>query len=248
MSKLCLCLAIAAGAAMGQAFEVVSVKPSKELSNGSHSSSNQGRFTGENLPLRAMILMAYGINDYQLEGPEWLRSARFDVAAKFPEELPKDREKYNAGLHAMMRQMLVERFQLTVHREQKTLPVFTLVVGKNGIKFQQVADTGSHSQNNNNGHYKGECVSMESLASFLSRQAGEPVLDRTGLTGFFNLTLEWTPETRQAGDGKPEPLSDALAPPLAAALQEQLGLRLEARKAPVEIVVVDHAGRTPTEN
>ena len=74
--------------------------------------------------------MAYGMKDYQVQGPDWLRLERFDIAAKFPEALPRDREKYNAGLHAMMQNMLVDRFKLAVHRDTKTFSVYGLIIGK----------------------------------------------------------------------------------------------------------------------
>ncbi|HEY6342889.1 MAG TPA: TIGR03435 family protein [Bryobacteraceae bacterium] len=85
-----------AWAASAQEFEVVSVKPSKSLSNGSSTNSNQGRYTATNASLRNLIVEAYELRDYQVEGPEWLRSERYDIAATFPEALPRGREKYRA--------------------------------------------------------------------------------------------------------------------------------------------------------
>ena len=100
-------LAVAfAGAAAAQEFEVVSIKPNKSVGSDSHTHSDQGRMTATNVSLRSLIVMAYDIRDYQLEGPDWLSSERFDIAAKFPEALPKDREAYNTAFHAMVRKML----------------------------------------------------------------------------------------------------------------------------------------------
>src|SRR5436853_2341100 len=104
--------------ALGQEFEVVSVKPNRSGSTSSHSSSNRGLLTSTNVTLRSLIVMAYGLNDYQLEGPAWLASERFDVAAKFPEALPSDREKYRLARQSMMQKMLAERFKLAVHRDR----------------------------------------------------------------------------------------------------------------------------------
>lgn len=235
--------------ALGQEFEVVSVKPNKSLDNGSHLHSDQGRLTAENVSLRSMIVTAYGMKDFQVEGPDWLSSARFDIAAKFPEALPNDREKYNAGLRAMMQKMLEERFKLGVRRDRKTFPVYGLTVGKSGIKFQEVPEGGSHSQSHNN-HYEGTCVTMATFAEFLARRMDLPVLDMTGLKGFYNLTLDWVPEPRQSGDNKGDApvIADGPSGPTLPDAIQRLGLKLESRKAPIEILVVEHAERMPTEN
>jgi uncharacterized protein (TIGR03435 family) len=248
---VCLLTAACALAALGQEFEVVSVKPNNSGSNSSHSSSDAGRLTASNVSLRSLIVQAYRMKDYQVEGPDWLRSQHFDIAAKFDEALPKDREKYNAGLAAMMQKMLSERFKLAVHRDQKTFSVYGLVVGKNGIKFQEVPDGDSHRSNSNNNHYEGTCVNMAAFAEFLSRRVDFPVLDMTGLKGFYNLKLDWVPEPRQSGELKGDitPVADSSSgPALSEAIQAQLGLKFEMRKAPIEILIVDHAEKVPTEN
>ncbi len=248
-------LAVFACVALCQEFEVVSVKPSKSVSAGSRSSTNRGRFTAANVSLRSLIVRAYGMKDYQVKGPDWLSSERFDIAAKFPEALPKDRERANAELQAMMQKMLVDRFKLAVHREQKTFSVYGLTVGKSGIKFKEAPGCDSHNQDSSRTHYRGMCVSMDAFAEFLARQADLPedlpVLDMTGLAGFYNLTLDWVPEPRQSSvskGGVPLVPDTPSGPALSTALQEQLGLKLEARKAPIEILVVDHAEKVPSEN
>ena len=100
---MCLLMAAFVCAALGQEFEVVSVKPSQSVNTVSSTHSDQGRLTAENVSLRSLIVMAYGMKDYQVEGPEWLSTQRFDMAAKFPEALPKNREKYNAAVVLDMR-------------------------------------------------------------------------------------------------------------------------------------------------
>jgi len=252
---VCMLMAAFAGTAPGQEFEVVSVKPNKSADNSSHTNSDQGRLTATNVSLRSLIVMAYGVKDYQVEGPDWLRSEHFDLAAKFPEALPRDREKYNAELHAMLQKMLVDRFKLAVHRDQKTFSVYGLIVGKSGIKFKEVPDGDSHNQNSNsNGntnHYTGTCVTMAAFAEYLARRVDKPVLDMTGLSGYYTLTLDWVAEPRQSSEGKADAPAAADSPSGAAlpeAVQEQPGLKLETRKAPIEILVVDHAEKTPTEN
>jgi uncharacterized protein (TIGR03435 family) len=244
---VCALLAAFARVALGQEFEVVSVRPNKSGSSASHSGSDRGMFTATNLTLRALIVEAYGIKDYQLEGPEWISSERFDVAAKFPGALSENREEYSAALGAMLQKMLADRFKVAVHQDQKIFAVYGLAVGKKGIKFEEVPDTGSRSNGGNN-YYEGTSITMDRFAEFLARRMDLPVLDMTGLKGFYNVTLKWAPESRQSGDGKSVTADTAAGPILQDALQEQLGLNLERRKAPIKILVVDHAERAPTEN
>ena len=239
MRYLLLCLLAAATLATAQEFEVVSIKPDHSGSNNTGTQNDPGRFTATGTNLRSLIQMAYSVADYQIEGPEWLRTERYDIAAKFAEELPKDPEKYYAGLSAMVRHMLADRFRLVLHREQKTMAVYALMVSKKGIQFQE-APEGHPGSNSSNGHFQGVHISMGSFARFLSRQVGMPVLDMTGLKGFYNLTLDFVREAAKAD--APAGLE------LPEALQEQLGLRLESRKAPIEILIVDHAEKTPVEN
>jgi len=246
---LVLCVAFAC-AALGQEFEVVSVKPNKSGSGSSHSHGDRGMLTASNLSLRSMIVRAYGVKDYQVEGPDWLSTERFDVMAKFPEALPQDREKYNEALRAMMEKMLVDRFKVAVHRTEKSFSVYALVVGKKGVKFKEVPDTGSNS-NSDGTHFEGTPISMARFAEFLSREVELPVLDMTGLRGAYQIKLDWVREPRTAVEVKGDVPLPADGPPgtnIPTALQDQLGLRLEARKAPIEILVVDHAERVPTEN
>jgi uncharacterized protein (TIGR03435 family) len=234
-----------------QEFEVVSVRPNNSLSGSSGVHTDQGMLKATNVSLRSLIMRAYGVKNYQVEGPDWLGSEHFDIAAKFPEALPKDRDKYNAALGAMMRNMLLDRFKLRLHSEQKTFSVFGLVAGKSGIKFKEVPDSDSHNMNSNNTHFTGTCVSMDAFAEFLSRQkdlpSDLPVLDMTGLKGCYNLKLDWIPENRESADtpAAGDPVSGTT---LRFALEEQLDLKLESRKAPIEILIVDRAEKTPSEN
>ena len=140
----------------------------------------------------------------------------------------------------MLQKMLVDRFKLAVHRDQKSLPVYGLVPSKRGIKFKEVPDQGS-SSNANNTHFAGT-VSMDRFATFLSRRMDMPVLDMTGLKGMYEMKLDWAPEPAADSDDAPK------GPTLADALEAQLGLKLEHRKAPIETLVVDHAERVPSDN
>ena len=236
---------LAVSLCLGQEFEVASIKRNNSMSGSSHSNSDQGMLRGTNLSLKYLILDAYGIRPYQLEGPDWLESVRFDIAAKFSEPLPKDREKSKAIYQSMMQKMLVERFKLNVHHDQKTLGVYALVVNKGGIKFKEVP-SGRSSSNNHNTHYTGSAVSMETFAAFLSGQMDLPVINMTDLTGYYDLKLDWVAE-RQS-QAKSDRIELVAGQTISEGIQDQLGLKVERRKAKIQILIVDHAEKVPTEN
>jgi uncharacterized protein (TIGR03435 family) len=230
-----------ASLALCQEFEVVSVKPNKSTSYNSSFTTDRGRLVAINISLRGLIWRAYGVQDYQVEGPDWINSERFDISATVPEALPKG-ATFAAAFDVMMQKMLADRFKLVIHRQQKIRPAYGLMVAKSGIKFKEApaSDCGSHGANNRGTHFVGTCVSMDAFAAFLAKRRRDlpvelPVLDMTGLQGFYNLTLDWVPDS-----------ASGVILPLA--LEEQLGLKLETRKAPIEILVVDSALRTPSEN
>jgi uncharacterized protein (TIGR03435 family) len=256
MRWLPVSLLIAACAIPGiaQEFEVASVKVSTAADNSSHTHTDRDKLTAENVSLRRLILMAYGLKDYQLEGPDWLAAQRYDIAAKFPADFPqyrdiRDQAKYEAGFEAVMQKLLADRFKLAVHRSQKVMPAYGLVEAKGGIKIKQRPDSGSHDSTSKGTHYQGTCVTMPQFAAFLAGQVDLPVLDTIGPTGCYDFTLDWVPEPKSPTDGRGEAVADApMGPTLMLAIQEQLGLKLDPRKAPIDIVVVDHAEKVPTEN
>lgn len=187
-----------------------------------------------NTSLRDLIETAYGVRAYQISGPDWIKSERYDIAAKTATSANRNQ------ILAMLRTLLTERFGLALHREQKVLPVYELTVAKGGPKLQTVQNDGHNSINSNSGHIVGEKASLGGLAEALSRRVERPVLDKTGLSGAFNFTLQWTPESASE--------SGADGPSIFTALPEQLGLKLVPRKDPIEILVIDRVQKTPTEN
>jgi uncharacterized protein (TIGR03435 family) len=239
------CILFAALAAFGQtetplAFEVASVKPNTSGSGSSRTSGTTGQLTITNRSLKELIAMAYSVQDFQLAGPEWLGSVKFDIVAKIPAGARRDQNP------AMMQALLAERFHLAVHRESKEMPAYALVVGKSGPKLQQVEPGGTNMNNNGNNNSRqitAERVSMAALAETLARIVEHPVVDRTALQGVYKLKLEYAPDNAKS-DGP----DGAAGPSIYTALQEQLGLKLQTQKLPVEIVVVDRVERVPTEN
>jgi uncharacterized protein (TIGR03435 family) len=257
------------------AFEVASVKPSPPFSqrksfvtgvSGGPGSADPTRITIENYMLLGLLAMAYAAEPYQISGPSWLEDARetqFDISAKVPDGATKEQ------VPLMMRNLLTERFHLTAHREKKEVNVYDLVVAKNGPKLKEAAPAPAPSDDaeitrplkldrdgfpsvpagrgyrmammNDRATAAFTDGSIEQLADLLSHQIGRPVTDSTGLKGKYDFSLRWSME----GFGKP---GDDPGPTIFAAVQEQLGLRLEQKKGFIDMIVIDHIDKVPTEN
>jgi len=212
-----------------------------------------------NVDLKQMIGFAYDVQNFQISGgPSWLTSDRFDVQARppasdGPSDLLQMTEDQRKLVQQQMRQrlqaLLAERFKLAVHKETKELPVYALVLAKNGPKLKQSQDQkGPMHIAMERGQLNGQQCSMETLAKVLSPRLARSVLDRTGLKGNYDFNLEWTPDPGEPmgrggpGEGPPAtPPADLSGPSIFTAVQEQLGLKLEPQKGPVEIIVVDGA-------
>jgi uncharacterized protein (TIGR03435 family) len=205
------------------AFEVASIKPTaSEPGSSSGVTSKTGRIEARNVTLKRCMRGAYGIPEAQIfGGPKWVDEERYDIDAKAPGP---------AGDHAMMamlQQLLAERFQLVVHRETRPLSGYALVVGKKGITAKPSESAGPSNSSANRHSIEGEACSMGCLATKLAEVLHAPVTDSTGVEGRFDFKLEWTPDEMQT----------AVLP----ALEEQLGLKLEGRKIPTEVLVIDRA-------
>jgi bla regulator protein blaR1 len=229
------------------AFEVASVKPNKSGDN-SISMRRQpgGRVTVTNAPLRMLITFAYDLREHQLSGgPGWLNSDRYDIVAKAESPNPTEEE-----MKLMFQTLLADRFQLKAHRETKELPVYALSVGKNGPKLSKAdaAGKGPQMMSTGRGQLKAKKTSIEQFAKLLGNQLGRTVLDKTGLPGDFDFDLTWTPDVTQPlgpkeGGVDGPPPADPAGPSIFTAIQEQLGLKLESQKGPVEILVIDSVER-----
>jgi uncharacterized protein (TIGR03435 family) len=244
-------LAIGLLHAQPAAFEVVSIKPTPPGVNGGMLRPLPGGgLTGTNVTMRLLVKVAYHLQDSQMSGgPPWMNSAPYDIEAK---------GGGGGGMELMrskIQALLADRFQLKVHHETRELPVFALEPAKGGLKIQPA----QRERAEGDGGYvfgPGRAVSrlapLSEFASLLSAVVDRPVIDRTGAPGNFDFTLQWTPENyKQPADAgsRPanEPLPDPNGPSLFTALQEQLGLKLEATKGPVDVLVIDSAQK-PSEN
>jgi uncharacterized protein (TIGR03435 family) len=320
-----LFLAGSAAFAQSPTFDVASIKPTAPQEMGRimvRMGGDPGRIDWVNVSLRDVIRTAYGVKDYQVSGPDWMTSARFDIQAKYPPDTPIETR------NLMLQALLAERFSLKVHKESKETQTYSLVVGKNGHKLKKadpnkmttmmldgpggpgLADRnvrtgpggpsgsatagapGAASAGAGGGmragapagggpggpgggrgmtmmrmegagklHMTSMGTALPNFAEMLARQVGKPVFDETKLEGLFDIDLEFKPEAgmggmvRMAGPGMPHgdgasgPAPDAVeAPSIFTAVQDQLGLKLESKKGPIETIVVDSANKTPTEN
>jgi uncharacterized protein (TIGR03435 family) len=239
----------AAGALAAQtpAFDVASVKPNKSLGGMSSIHASGGRISMENVSLKKVTLWAYGIpddRDYALVGPSWLANEHFDIDATFPANTTAEQ------VRKMTQALLAERFKLALHPETRQLSTYVLVTVKDGPKIHAVEE-GEPKTSGSVGHFEATRITMQKFTDLLPRQIGAPVTNSTGMTGAFSFTLTWVPEeaprTATAEDAAAAAAA-ATGPTLFAALQDQLGLKLEGKKGPVDVLVIDHMEKVPTQN
>jgi uncharacterized protein (TIGR03435 family) len=238
------------------AFDVASIHLAAPSPDGHHHIWNdvhQSQFRTGNLSVRDLIQYAYGLPKSQiLGGPDWLDSAMFDIDAKSDPSVDAELHGLSSDDAAqqkrrMVQALLADRFALTAHKETRQLPVFALVLAKGGPKFKPAQVNGTTIDTYPSRlHISGSDDTVAVLARELAQSLGRVVLNQTGLIGRYDLTLSWTPDDRPAPtvNGAPDPN----APPgLFTAIQEQLGLKLESTKAPVDVLVIDRVER-PSEN
>jgi uncharacterized protein (TIGR03435 family) len=240
-------------------FEVATVRPTPPDWSGGRFIRMQSahQFVARNHALKTLIAAAYNLSPRAISlGPAWIDSDHYDILAKAPGEV---RPNLNEQM-SMLRRLLADRFKLTFHREQKELSIYALTVAKNGLKLKESTVSPDASPEGPPPlifvvspqlvRLPGHNATMAELASVMQRAAlDRPVIDKTGISGRYDFDLEWTPDETQFGGalGKPPSTDDEAKPYLFAAIQQQLGLRLEATKGMVEVLVVDGAER-PTAN
>jgi len=258
-------------------FEAVSIKPAQQepmgrVRIGMNADAGMLRYT--NVSLNNIICAAYRVKEYQVQGPDWLNSARFEIEAKLPAGASQDQ------IPEMLQGMLAERFRLAVQHDRKEHAVYALVVGKSGPKLKRAdiaaKDAGPAGAMPGKGgfargqmmvrmaasgvHLKTPSASLENFAEMLSRFSERPVVNMTNIQGQYDFDLEFVPETMR---GMPAPMkppqgeADHERPPSDEPKEEAVsmfeavercGLKLEPRKAPIQVLVVDHVERTPTKN
>jgi len=241
MKFLLLAFAAASCQSQSPALEAASVK----ISSGEQVRMRRepGRLAITNFSLRAMVRYAYDVEDIQIAGgPPWFASDRWDVVASAGREITE------AERRRMLQTLLDDRFKIAIRREPKELPVYALVVAKGGSKLTpgtagnpervelNVSGTGMHQM-------RAQSVPLSTIARVLTGQAGRIVVDRTGIAGSFDYQLEWVPDPANMpmiNGAKPDG-SNLNGASIFTAVQEQLGLKLESTKGPVEILVIERA-------
>jgi uncharacterized protein (TIGR03435 family) len=239
-------LSAQSGTSQEPAFEVATIRPAAPSPDGhTHINYPHGdRFSAANITLLALMEWAYAMPAKQiLDGPPWLGTTRFDIQAKSNAEAEGQFETLSSAQEQerkrhMVEALLGERYGLKLHRETRTLPAYDLIVAKGGAKLQPSQANGK-SIGTGRAHFNGEGLTTTTIAEQLSQITGRIVVDKTGLTGRYDLKLLWTPDDA--------PATDSSAPSLFTALQEQLGLRLESAKESVPVLVIDHID-LPTAN
>ena len=223
-----------------QRFEVVAIKPS-QAAMGAGTNFNLfegGRIRITNEPIRLLIRLAFAVQDTQiLGGPSWVETDRYDIDAKA--DLAGKIKPDQIG--ALIESLLVERFNLKFHRETREMSFSALIVAKGGPKLKPKAEGESSVTNTSGGsresHLAATATSMDLLARYVGNRLNRIVIDKTGLSDSYDFTLDWSPDEA----------SDTPAPPLSTALREQLGLRLESQRSPIEVLVIDSIAK-PSEN
>jgi len=223
-------------------FEVASIKPSPHSDEGRTPWRNKETPAGidyKYMSVSTLILKAFGIEDYQLILPRGYRPQEWDIVARAPENSRVQ------DIPLMLRGLLADRFEFEYHRETKEMAVYALVVAKGGSKLKEVAPPegglGGNRTAEGMSHWKGR-VRLSLLAQSLSHVMQAPVINQTGLMGIYEIEFEYAPPT--AGIGFEASLP---GPTISAAMESFLGLKMEPRKQPIEILVVDHLA-APTAN
>lgn len=207
-------------------------------------SANRRNLTISGITLRVLIQRAYNVFPSQLSGgPAWINSASYAITAKAEDGPALSADKFAP----MLQQLLADRFALKLHRETKEFPVLALSVGKSGPKLKEAGDEPLN-LSTSRGRVQAVKVPMWMFATALGHYLGSPVIDDTGLKGAYDFTMAWTPgETEPAAAAGDSTTADPLGVSLFTAVQEQLGLKLESKKGPLEVLVIDSVEK-PSEN
>jgi uncharacterized protein (TIGR03435 family) len=255
-------------------FEVASFKPAQPPAGGPFRSGefggpgkgDPGLISYSYMTLARLVMEAYGIDASQLSGPDWITTTRFDIVAKIPPETTREQ------VPTMLRNLLAERLKLKVHREARAMTVYDLSIASGGPRLRAVGDKSTSEggmsgqprlsakdgfpeipagqnggmQIDGRARWQAYDATMQDLAKMLTREAHAPVTDVTGLGGRYDISLFWV--TADAALGSGESAATIAGPTIFAAVSNQLGLRLVAKKNPVDILIVDSAEKVPSEN
>lgn len=238
-------------------YDVVSIKQYKEepfaASTWMGSKESPDGLTLHNAPLTQLIAMAYSTEHSKVTGmPDWMNKERYDMEAKMEPEVADALQKLNPADQKLARQHMLrvlvrDYLKLTFHMETAQVPIYELVIGKNGSKLKTPADPNSPEQglrvSGRGGAttWEGKSTKLSSMMGQLSYVMGRPVYDKTGLTEKYDFTVKYSPDrAASAGPGADSPAPPDEAPPITIAIEEQLGLKLVSAKGPMDSIVIDH--------
>ena len=257
-------------------FEVATIKPTDPGQRGTQINYQpSGRLVMRGITVLGMVTSAYNVRNFQVTGgPGWVSNDRWDIEAR-PEEgsippqaYPPDPTKPNPTA-LRLQSLLEERFQMKLHRETREQPIYELSIAKGGPKIKlnddqtpyrppekgapppppvQRGQMSRYSMRIGRGSLEAVAMDVSNIVQTLANQLGRPVVDKTGLKGLYDVKLTWTPDPAVQGPGGPDaPPADPSGPSIFTAIQEQLGLKLDAAKGPVEMIVIDSLQK-PSEN
>jgi uncharacterized protein (TIGR03435 family) len=253
-------------------YTIVSIKPHKPSENGNFTRILPDGYSASGVSLQELVVQAYGFgtnpmtNQELARQPAWFKSETFDINARVDSSdvpalqdsmKPKGLAEYVADLQnhvptmrmIMLQELLADRFHMKVHHEIKQLPVYELIVAKGASKLSEskLEDPSKGNIEGSDGEIIVKGMPLVFVLRSLTQELGRPVLDQTGLTGNYDFTLKWTPDQKQMASPNNASAPDTTGPSLFTAIQEQLGLKLEPTKGPVDTIVIDHV-EPPTEN
>jgi uncharacterized protein (TIGR03435 family) len=251
--------AAAESAGARESFEVASIKPSDPGGRNTFVNITPGGgFRATNVNARFLVRVAYHVQNFQISGgPAWMSSETFDIEAKsaggpdvdIRKMSEEQRDEFQKRIQLKLQSLLADRFRLAIHRDTKEMPIYELVVAKGGPKLTPAAadnGKGPRGMRMRPGAFEGMGATLPMLAQTLSDATSRKVIDKTGITGNYDFKLDWTPAPGQMVP-PPGPENETLPPPdpsgpsIFTAIEEQLGLKLQATKGPVEVIVIDRA-------
>ncbi len=216
------------------AFEVASVRPASDATGAQLNIPQGTQMTERNISLWLLLQLAFGVEQNQIVGPEWMMSETYDIVAKTENGVSLTKEQ----MQPLVQRLLVDRFGLKYHHETREMNGYALVVAKGGPKMPAAKEGASKGGNIMFDSMRVPSATMQTVAALMAIVVHQPVVDKTGVTGAYEIKLSFAPDGAK----------DSNLPSVYTALQEQLGLKLEAQKVPVEMLVIDHVEKVPTEN